>query len=193
MPAGPPPLGPWAPLSAPGLGGEGARTHAFQAPPAVSPEPGRRPQRRPRPCGAGPCEWAGGRSSTEGTALCPPAQEGTRAGGCASSARLGPAALCARPPGLRGRDGDRRGLCGPAAESGPEPEPPREAKGLRAEMAAPAAAAAAEGMEPRALQYEQTLVSEAEPSPESALRNRCSGLPSEARGPGPYPNLAPAF
>nr|XP_023479193.1 chloride channel protein 2 isoform X3 [Equus caballus] len=73
-----------------------------------------------------------------------------------------------RPPGARGtlrsssraarRDGDRRGLCGPAAESGPEPEPPREAKGLRAEMAAPAAAAAAEGMEPRALQYEQTLM-----------------------------------
>lgn len=33
-------------------------------------------------------------------------------------------------------------------------------------MAAAAAAAAEEGMEPRALQYEQTLVSEAQPSPE---------------------------
>lgn len=33
-------------------------------------------------------------------------------------------------------------------------------------MAAAAAAAAEEGMEPRALQYEQTLVSEAPPSPE---------------------------
>lgn len=59
-------------------------------------------------------------------------------------------------------------------------------------MAAAGAAAAAEGMEPRALQYEQTLV-----SPRRALRStlpdRCSGLPFEARGPGAYPKPALAF
>lgn len=56
-----------------------------------------------------------------------------------------------------------------------------------------AAAAAEEGMEPRALQYEQTLVSEDELSPRSALRDRRSRLPWEARGPGAYPNPVPAF
>ncbi|CAO2631321.1 Chloride channel protein 2, partial [Lemmus lemmus] len=73
----------------------------------------------------------------------------------------GPVALCTRPPGLRERDGC--GLRGPGAESRPEPEKPREAGGQCAEMAASGAAAAAaaatgEGMEPRALQYEQTLM-----------------------------------
>lgn len=60
--------------------------------------------------------------------------------------------------------------------------PQREAGGLCAEMAAAAAAAAEEGMEPRALQYEQTLVSEAEQSPEGCARDCCSWLPLEARG-----------
>lgn len=40
-------------------------------------------------------------------------------------------------------------------------------------MAAAVAAAAEEGMEPRALQYEQTLVSEAELSPEECARDCC--------------------
>lgn len=75
-------------------------------------------------------------------------------------------ALCTWPPGLREPDGYGCGLCGLGAESGPEPEPQWEARGLCAEMAAAPAAAAEEGMEPRALQYEQTLVSEAEPSSE---------------------------
>ncbi|KAM8770605.1 LOW QUALITY PROTEIN: chloride channel protein 2 [Rhynchonycteris naso] len=65
--------------------------------------------------------------------------------------------VCTRPSGLRGRDGSWRGLCGRGA-SRPEPEPQREARGLCAEMAAAAAAASEEGMEPRALQYEQTLM-----------------------------------
>lgn len=59
-------------------------------------------------------------------------------------------------------------------------------------MAAAGASAAAEGMEPRALQYEQTLVSRDEPSG-ITLRDRCSELPLAARGPGAYPKPALAF
>lgn len=50
--------------------------------------------------------------------------------------------------------------------------------------AAAGAAAAEEGMEPRALQYEQTLVSEASRALRSVLPDRCSWLPVEARGRG---------
>lgn len=97
--SGPAPTQARTPLSATRLRGEGTRACALQAPPAASPEPGRRPQRGPQPGWAGSGGWAGGRSSTEGTALGPPAEEGTRAGGCAGGARPGPAALCTRRPG----------------------------------------------------------------------------------------------
>lgn len=83
VPADSPLLWHQAPLSASSLCAEGSWASAFQAPPTASPKPGRRPQGRPRPGWAGPCGWAGGRSSTEGTALGPPAEEGTRAGGSA--------------------------------------------------------------------------------------------------------------
>ncbi|KAM4863421.1 LOW QUALITY PROTEIN: chloride channel protein 2 [Urocitellus parryii] len=73
-----------------------------------------------------------------------------------------------RPPGTRhtlhsaaraaGTDGWLLGLCGLGAETRPEPERQREARGQYTEMAASAAVAAEEGMEPRALQYEQTLM-----------------------------------
>lgn len=46
--------------------------------------------------------------------------------------------------------------------------------------AAAAGAAAEEGMEPRALQYEQTLVSEASRALRNVLPDRCSQLPAEA-------------
>lgn len=68
----------------------------------------------------------------------------------ARAAGTGRARVRALRAGSRVRDGARDAV---------------EARGLCAEMAAAAAAAAEEGMEPRALQYEQTLVSEAEPSP----------------------------
>lgn len=57
-------------------------------------------------------------------------------------------------------------------------------------MAASAAAAAAteDGMEPRALQYEQTLVSRAL---RSVLPDLCSWLPFSPRR--AYPHLAPAL
>lgn len=61
-------------------------------------------------------------------------------------------------------------------------------------MAAAGAAAAAEGMEPRALQYEQTLVSRDEPSGAHS-GTVAPGYPwkREARGGGGYPNPALAF
>lgn len=136
-----------------GLREERAQAPAFLAPPTASPEPGRPPQLRPPPGWAGPCGWAGGRGTTKGTALSPPAEEGTGAGGslhlAARAAGTGRARVRALRAGSRVRDGARAAV---------------EARGLCAEMAAAAAAAAEEGMEPRALQYEQTLVSEAEPS-----------------------------
>jgi hypothetical protein len=49
-------------------------------------------------------------------------------------------------------------------------------------MAASAAAAAEEGMEPRALHYEQTLVSEVDPSPEGYAGHRCSRFPRKREG-----------
>lgn len=142
------PRRPWEPRT-----WSGARPRACPAPPAASPEPRERPERGPRPGRAGPGGWARGRSGARSTALGPPAEEGTERG-----------AAPKHPPGARRTRsgagcGDRtvraRGLlrAGEGAESWPGPEPQRE------EMAATAAAAAEEGMEPRALQYEQTLVS----------------------------------
>ena len=57
--------------------------------------------------------------------------------------------------------------------------------------AAAGAAAAEDGMEPRALQYEQTLVSEASRALRNVLPDRCSQLPVEATRSG-GPNLTPS-
>lgn len=168
-----------APLSPPG--GEGARARALPAPPTASPQPRRRPRADPGRAGPAPADGpAGGAAPWAPPSARPPRRGRERE------------ALCTRPPGLRGRDGCRRGLCGRGAESRPEPEPRREAGGLCAEMAAGAAAAAEEGMEPRALQYEQTLVSEAEPSPEECAPGGCSRAPSLQREDRELPEPRPS-
>lgn len=79
------------------------------------------------------------------------------------------------------------------AESGPEPEPQRQARDLCVEMAAAAAVSAAEGMEPRALQYEQTLVSEAESSPKECGPGVLLVTLGKREEWGVYPIPAPAF
>lgn len=54
-------------------------------------------------------------------------------------------------------------------------------------MAAASAAAVAEGMEPRALQYEQTLVREAEPNPPECTPAQLLWAPLGSARPGGVP------
>lgn len=92
---------------APGLRGEATRARAFLVPPTASPN-----HADPRRAGPAPVDGLAGGAARRAPPPARPPQRGRE-----------PQALCTWPPGLRGRDGCRRRLYAPGAESGPGPEP----------------------------------------------------------------------